>query len=277
MAAFVERLAHRPPLLWLDYEEYAGTLLAGGNVPWLDITAGVAWLRKAQSLLKSDVVAVPAASICAAWIRQNPALQTAMASKRRAVYPLRVMLADPGLRAQLHGTVQALRANFSDLTLALVCPSPPSWVAAAYRQAFGDAVQVEIGEDEIDSAALYIADFLRVFGDCRLDVLLLQESSKAQSARAPNLAAYRAALNVAANYRWDVGLQTGGKCGADAAEFGFLVARDTVANVPCGCVVSDGFWNGEPPPENPLGGFRYARIPPETPPERVLERLALLR
>ncbi|MBV8063522.1 MAG: hypothetical protein JOY51_08000 [Nevskia sp.] len=277
MAALTERITASGRGLWLDYGAYAGQLLANGAVPWLDADAANGWLRKAQSLLKSDVVTLPVAAVAADWLRAHPELAEAMAAKRRAVFPLKTLLADEALRAHLAGLSKVLRASFGGSLLVLALPSPRLWVALAYAQAHqGQAVEVDA--DAVDSAAAYVADFLRSFGDSGLNGLLLEESAETEPASAQELQLYQAVLNVAAHYRWDLGLRLprGGHSFA-VPGLGFVLAPQAASGMVLGLSLPQGFWDGGTPPPCPAGGFRFAEIPAGTKPERVLERLAVLR
>ena len=269
--------AGRKPL-WLDYGDYAGALLAGGAVPWLDVGAFVAWQRKAQGLLKSDVISLPVASVIEAWIAAHGALRDEMAAKRRTVYAVRTLLADEPLRAHLVELARGLRACFADTPLALVCPSPRRWVADAFRQAHGADAEVEVGDDEADSAAMYMADFLRAFGDAGIDALLLQESADSEAASAESVAVYQPVLNIAAHYRWAVGLEApAGRYGGGEAGLGFVIAPSVLPGARAGCSVPAAFWSGGAVPACPAGGLRHARIPVDAQPEGVLQRLSELR
>lgn len=261
--------------LWLDYGAYAARLLANGAGPWLDADAAGAWMRKAQSLLKSDVVVLPVATVTEQWLQAQPELATAMAARRRAVFPLKTLLADAPLRAQLVELARVLRALFDKLPLVLAVPSPRRWVALSYAQAFGGETP-EIDADAVDGAAAYVADFLRAFADCGIDGLLLREDAASAPASADDLALYQAVFNVAAHYRWDAGLQLPpGSPGAAGDGPAFALADQPLAGLPTGIAVPPAFWSGADAPQ--AGGFRYAEIPAEAQPERVLERLALLR
>src|SRR5262249_9164480 len=149
-------------------------LLANGNAPWLDTAAFVAWQRKSMGLLKPDVATLPLAPAIDAWLAANPALRAAMAAKSRIVFALKTLLADEPLRAHLVELARGLGAAVNQ-PLALVMPSPRAWIASAYRQAHGS--DAEVSEDDVDSASVYIADFLRVFGDVRVDGLLLDDAT----------------------------------------------------------------------------------------------------
>lgn len=277
MAALIERLANGGRGLWLDYGAYAARLLAGGRVPWTDADAAIGWLRKAQGLLRSDVVSLPVREVVAAWLQVRPELRTAMAAKPRAAHALKTLLADEALRAQLAWLATALRSSFGAQALVLALPSPHHWVTLAHGQAHAGG-RVEVDADAVDDAAVYIADFLRRFADCGLDGVLLEESRESAAAVADFLPLYQPLLNVAAHYRWDAGLLLPAEVSAAGVEgLDFLVASEPVAGCVPGLRVPGGFWQGGLAPPCPQGGFRYAEIPGETHPESVLERLASLR
>lgn len=247
-----ERVAGGPRLLWLDYTDYAGTLLAGGRVPWLDVGALLAWQRKAQALLRSDVVALPVGAVAAAWLGAHPALAAAMAAKSRTVFALKALLADEALRSHMRELAEGLRAGFESAPLALVCAAPRAWAGHAYLQAHGR--QAEIDDDAADSAAVQVADFLRVFGESGIDVLMIEESDGG--------AEEQPVLNVAAHYRWEVVRRD-----AEALRF------DDIATP----AIPETYWNGGAVQVPGNGGLQYARIPADAQPEAVLDRLARLR
>ena len=277
MPSFLDAVAAAGrPALWLDYSDYAGRLLAGGAIPWLDVAAFVAWQRKAQSLLKSNVAAMPIAPAIEAWLAAHDSLREAMAEKSRAVYPLRTLLADESLRAHLLELTQGLRSGSGELPLALVLPSPRAWVALAYRQARGESV--EVGEDEADSASVYIADFLRVFDKAGVDVLLLQEAADYAPTSAQDLLCYQSVINVAAHYRWEMGLHIMNAdqySGALPDGCAFAIAERALDGVRSGVSLGETFWKGAAAPAG--AQFFHAQIPADAQPESVLERLAALR
>jgi hypothetical protein len=279
MSAFKRLLSSGAPALWLDYADYAGRLLAGGKIPWLDVAALIAWYRKAQGLLKSNVVALPLAPLIEAWLGQHGELLEAMRQKRRVPAPLKTLLADEGLRGHVAETLRGLRASMASVPLALVLASPRLWVSEAYLQAFGADSGPEVGADEADSAAVYIADFLRAFGDAGVDVLLLQESAATEPKDAEELECYRSVLNVSAHYRWACGLQVPAAVAGEvlAKNLDFVIAPLALPGIVNGLMVDAGYWSGQSAPAAPGGGFRFARIPPDIQPETALDRLGALR
>lgn len=284
MPSFIRHLeAAQRPLLWLDDAQYCAALLAGGRAPWLDAAAFVAWRRKSHSLLRADVVALPVAPIVAAWLDQDASLRAAMAARSRVNFPLKTLLASAALRQHLAALLTGLRSSFPALPLALVCPSPRAWVAAAYRHAFGPGSRVEVGADEVDAATVHCADFLREFALLGVDSVLLEESPDDEPRDAGELEWYRAVLNVAGHYRWDVGLLlpgghfTGGlgtaAARADSGGFAFVLAPGPVAADCVGRILPTEFWHGPAAESLPPARFHFAQIPLGIPPELVLDRL----
>lgn len=277
MAAFTEKVrGGGERTLWLDYADYAGRLLAGGSVPWLDVAAFVAWIRKAQGLLRADVIGFPVDRFVGAWLAAHPTLGAAMAAKSRAAFPIKTLLGDEAMRAELVALVKALRAGAAGTTLALSLPSPRAWVAQAYRQAHG--TDVDVGDDEADAAALYIADFARAFGEAGVDVLELVETAESEPESAAATACYQAVCNVAGHYRWDIGLRVpGARYDGSAGTFDFITTPGAVVAAAHGQSVAPEFWSGAALPATVPASFWYATIPAGSTPEIVLERLALLR
>jgi hypothetical protein len=227
-------------------------------------------------LLKSNVVALSLAPACAAWLAANPALLAAMGAKSRALYPLKTLLADMSLRAHLVELAHGLRTSLVGVPLCLVLPSPRAWIGIAYAQAFA-AAEVEAGNDEADSASVYVADFLRSFGSCGIDALLLEEVQGYVPGSSEDIACYQSVLNVAANYRWDLGLRVRGEVAADAVDaLDFVIAQKSDA-ARVGIEIAEDFCSAQTPTRPADGRLRFAVIPADAQPERVLERLESLR
>lgn len=275
MARIADRIA-AGAALWLDDSDYAERLLANGHTPWREVAEYVAFRRKAQGLLRPDFVAVPLVRFAADRVAADSALQAAMGSKKRAIVPARTLLADETLRAHLVEVLKGLRAAFGAAPLALVLPSPRAWVGAAYRLAFGADAEVEVGGDEADACAVYVAEFLRSFGESGVDGLLLEEDAGAEPASAEEIGWYQPVLNLAAHYRWDLGLRLPTASAYSGALEGlqFHIAPAALPGAVHGLALGDAFWNGE---AAAAAALRYARVPVDAVPERVLERLATLR
>lgn len=301
MNSFTERLVQPSGLLWIEYENYAGKLLSGGKVPWLEVDQLINWQRKAAGLLPTDVVSLSVAAVVIQWLSENPKLVEAMGAKQRPGFALRTLLADPALRKHLVELSSGLRACFPKTPLALVLPSPAVWVSLAHEQAFpGEKIAVEIDivdsldqeiaahkrlrqaavidMDAIDSAAVYIADFLRGFSDAGIDILLLEESSESEPSSQEVIDLYKPLLNLSDHYRWALGIKVPtGSAIESLSGPDFWIAPRSVPGVPLGLSVSKAFWSGEAGPKRPDVGFVFLEIPANENPEHVLERLSALR
>jgi hypothetical protein len=138
---------------------------------------------------------------------------------------------------------------------------------------------VDVGAEETDSSAVYVAEFLRTFGELDISGLLLQERIGAEPNSDAEVAWYKPVINVCAHYRWDLGLQlpeAGGFVGP-LGGVGFVIAPRPIDAAVAGVMTPANFWADGPPPPVPANGFRFAEIPADGIPEQVLERLALLR
>ncbi len=271
---FVELLDGRGVPVWLDMTNYAGNLLADGVIPWFNAADLLAWQCKAHKLLQPDVIVLPLGALAAAWIERDPKIIDTMRAKLRATWPLKVLLNQDALRSHLECVLQDLRASFRNSPLAISVPSPRRWLEDT--MALSD-ISANVGEFEIDTASMYVADFLRLFGKAGLDAVLLEESSHSEPISSREVRWYQPVINVAGHFRWDLGLRlpttaaySGGESGFD-----FLIAPKPIPGPPCGLSLNDDFWlNGTLPRNSP---FVFWNIPEHGRPEQVLDRLSLLR
>jgi len=261
--------------LWIEATAYAERLLAGGEVPWHDVAEFVAWHRKSQALLESDVISLPVAPIAEAWRQADDELAATINATKRSTAPLKALLGSHRLRAHLAEILRGLRASYDTAPLALVVPSPRRWVGDACASAHRE--KPDVGEEETDAAALYVADFLRAFGESGIDVLLLEESVASAPADASEIKWYQSVLNVASHYRWECGLRIPVPRNlAGARGIDFCIAPEPVAGLATGLSLGDSWQTGRAR-EAPAGGFRYVEIPVDASPEATLEGLARLR
>jgi len=259
-------------VLWLDYVDYAERLLASGVLPWADVTGTVAWYRQAQGLLGSDVVVIPVWSIVAHLVTTIPSLPEQMRAKPRVTHALRAALSNDAVRDTSTGLARALRAVFPQALLAVTIPMPRLAIERARRAASGAPEEVTIGEDEIDTAAPYLADFLRGFGDVGLDVLLLEASSLDNDGVSGELGWCTPVLNTARHYGWDVGLSVrSADVETSTSDIDFVIARSET---------SASELHPQPVRVAGLTGaatFTVVAVPRDAAPERVLEALGRYR
>ncbi len=281
-AALVERIAagaKTKPLLWLDHFGYSARVLAGGSIPWLDAAEFLAYYCKAHRLLRPGVAPLPLEGFFDAWLTAHPSLVAGMAGKRRVGFALKTLLSAEGPRSLLSEIAAAARDSLASTPLVITAPSPRRLIAWAHARAndVADLAEVEVSGDDVESASMYVADFLRTFAESRVDALLLEETSGRGPRSAEEVGRYQPVINVARHYRWDVGLKVPDSAFAPGTEQGidFCIANARWGGV--GSVILDeAFWAGEPAPPVPGTGFYFARVPEDAAPEDVLARLATL-
>lgn len=267
--------------LWLDDYVYSGMLLANGNPPWLDPTAFVAWRQKAIGLLKPSINLLPLKPLLASWLAVHDALREDMAAKKRAVVPARTLLANEAFRGHVAELLASLSAALPSLPLVLSVPSPRAMLYLAYGHAHGDsaAANIEVGEDETDACAMYLADFLRSFGNAQVDAVLLTECADHEPTNDEELGWYQPVWNVAEHYRWDtgVGFEDGSNFSGSAPDLSIVLANQPVGTTWSGVQLNDSFWQGAAIPVLNERSFLALTVPEDAVPESVLARLAAAR
>ena len=113
--------------------------------------------------------------------------------------------ADEQARSTAAEAVRVLAATSGPVPLVLTVPTPGRWLVAAAQQAGSDPGPPDAAQAE--TAAIYSADFLRMFADTGVDGLLLDEG-RVPAGELIHPEAYRPVLNVADYYQWPVFIQT---------------------------------------------------------------------
>jgi len=265
--------------LWLDYYDYAGDLLGQGRIPWLDAAAFGALQGKAQALLPSAVIHLPVEPVAAALIAQDPELLQQMRARPRSGFPLRCLLEQPALRRAVTELLQPLRASNPQRPLALLLPSPRRWLALTHELARGEPLPASaMGADEIETASMYLADFLRSYAESGIDAIVLQECGGCGPRSAQELAWYAPVINKVQHYRWELGLLDAAPAASlpNGGGLSFYIVPEPSADAIAGRLLAPSFWNGDAPPARPDTRLLYAAVPRGAVPEQVLSRLAAL-
>jgi hypothetical protein len=266
--------------LWLDHTAFTKrVLLPDGGIPYDTPASFMSYYIQANGLVKPDVAILDVQDIYRDWLRLNPVARTEMAGKKRLVFALKKMLEAPAPKTLLAEIILAVLSHLNGrLPVVLVLPSPRHWLAWANVEANG--VEPELTEDSIGDASVYLADFIRYFSELELTGLLLTEQAGHQPASEAEVELYRPLLNVAAHYRWSVGLQLPepsslGFCAGISFIIapGFQQAAPDLAGVDVGGVI----WQGQAPPLIQKNQFYFTNIPEHEPPEHVLTVLSALR
>lgn len=277
MATSITNFSRSPGKLWVDYLDYAGHLLARGQIPWLDQASFAAFHAKAQGLFRSGVISLPVSPIVGACIEANPDLLHEMRSKTRLMWPLRRLLDDTGLRAAIVSLLEPLRAANASLPLVLMLPSPARWTSLAWELAHGSPPETEIGIDETGNAAVYISDFLRALSGTQIDAVVLKESA-GRAAMDDHASAYEPIVNKARHYRWELGVIDTSLVTRIPGHFGFeFQISSHLGPTPGGRMVQFGPDHASPVSPLAIGQFHYAVVRRGAAPEQLLQWLQSLR
>jgi hypothetical protein len=267
----------RPRPVWFDSLEYCGQKLLGGEpVPWTAPGELTAFASKAQGMFQSDALLVDLADLCAARVTADEALREGMAARTRPGYALRTLLADEETRAIAVDALSAVAAVSDATPVVLSLPSPPRWLVISAEQAGQPAVPPDA--DRADTAAMYIADFLRIFATLRVDGLLLDEGATA-TADLLHPDAYRPVFNVTDNYEWPALVSTPvapawphGAVKGVAGWVGSAAAAQPAG--PWGVYAADTLWAGADPADD--ADFVLAVVPAAADPGAVMQRVRAL-
>jgi hypothetical protein len=164
-----------------------------------------------------------------------------MVARSRPGYALRTLLGDEQARGTAVEAVRVLAAASGPVPLVLNMPVPGRWLVAAAQQAGSEPGPPDAGQAE--TAAIYSADFLRIFAGAGVDGLLLDEG-RVPAGELIHPEAYRPVLNVAGHYEWAV-----------------LIRTDAAAAWPYGPVPGVAIWLGLAGPGEPSGRWGMVASP----------------
>lgn len=268
--------AERTPV-WIDATSYGQKLLNNNKeVAWEDIGACVSYHRQLQGLINSDVIAVQVGDFYQSWLKQHPALKSAMKEKRRLGYALRTLLADPKAKQLLNEFVKALCDCYPDVPVTLVLPSPKQWMKQAYCYA-RDCDTVDVSWEDAESASMYMADFLRNFSDCDISAILLSDQPGEGVENDAHLQAYQPVINTAEHYRWEIVLSGAQNSFTPKDDSGISFSLCKNYSSTTGVFQSAAEWKNSELPLFSGEGFLFVEIPENAVPEEVLDELVNLR
>jgi hypothetical protein len=266
--------------VWLKSSGYARRLLLGeAGDPWLSAAGYLAFFSQAHGLLRPDVAIIDVGELLASWAGRHADLVTEMGSKRRATFPLRKLLEAEGPRHLLAEVLDAVSGCLRGQAPAvLALPTPRGFLAFA-NELVGRA-DTAIEGDDLEDAAMYMADFFRSVSQAPVGGILLDDG--AHPTLGSEVERCRPVLNVAAHYRWGVAWRAAGDAEAVGAIAEVADAVITPLPVPLfskavGLDIGQVLWAGGPLPALAANQFYFAEIPETQKPESVLDNLARLR
>jgi hypothetical protein len=267
----------RSRAVWFDSLAYCRErLLSGEPLPWRSPGDLTAFFAKAQGMFSSDALLVDLGDLYAELVADDDELLAEMASRSRPGYALRVLLANEQARAVAREAVSAVASTAGVVPLVLSMPSPSHWLNIAAEHAGQDSTPPDV--DRAETAAMYVADFLRTFAGSGVDGILLDEGpTPAGDLVDPE--AYRSVLNVADHYEWPVLVRSDttppwpqGTVAGVSAWLGAVVVGQPTAR--WGLVVGRDFWSGEG--RTAESDLVFAVVPADADPEVVMERVRAL-
>lgn len=268
--------------VWLKSSAYTTRLLLGeGRDPWVGPAQFLSYFNQAQGLLRPDVAVVEVGDLFDSWVVRHPELRDEMGSKRRLSFPLRKLLESEGPRLVLAEVVDAVIGSLRGQTpLVLAMPSPKHWLIQANQHVGRN--DVELDQDSIEDAAMYVADLVRAVSTSPVGGILLEEHPNNAQMGDFDLEYFRPLINVARHYRWAIAVRP--NCdrvisSPILADFDAVLSKTTYASEPVstGVDVSDLLWSGQKPPSIGKDQFYFVEIPETQKPEFVLDSLASLR
>ena len=262
---------------WFDAAAYGrARLLGGGDVPWTSPAELSSFFAKIGGMFRSDAVLVDLADLLAQRTAADQQLRAAMAARSRPGYALRTLLADEQARGTAAEAVRVLAATSGSVPVVLTVPTPGRWLVADAQQAGSDPGPPDAARAE--TAAIYSADFLRMFADTGVDGLLLDEG-RVPAGELIHPEAYRPVLNVADYYEWPVLIQTDAAAAWPHGPVPDIVLwlGSAAPSQPAGrwgVVAGADFWEGADPSAG--AHLVLAAVPAEADPEAVMKRVRAL-
>ncbi|MGW3268302.1 hypothetical protein [Streptomyces sp. NPDC001056] len=252
----------RRTALVVDHQHYApAVILQGRPVPWTDPVAFAQYTGQVQGLLRPDTTLLDLGAYYDDALARDDTLRAGLSARPRTGYALRTLLAhEPTAVAAVELAEVVARASATPLVVQI--PSPVLWLARTHELS-GAGPITDLTADHAETAAMYVADWLRRLAAPPVSLLLLDERDP-RSGELPQLddSVYAPVANVTDHYRWALGRRTGqGVTVGGSGLTGPRIPRE--------------FWHGDGA-EPPSGDFLLADIPADAAPETVLAQLAKL-
>lgn len=270
--AIAESLNNKKPLIWLDAEQFASSvLLKGKPFPWTRPTEFVSTYSQMQKLLTPGIAPVDIGRFLGAWLVENKGVLSEMRGKKRIRFALKKLLSMGEQRELIRDIVSALCQTVSE-PVVLVLPPNGDLINWANQVANG-AEPAEIDEMDIDSVSVYIADFLRTFNSLDIAGVVVQLPDQLEITP-EYLDLYSPIRNLAKHYQWGFGVmaRNPSSFSCDDENMDFIVSDHGRADV---AMLEDDFWETGRHHAN-THGF-YAEVPKNLTSDLVLERIGMLK
>jgi hypothetical protein len=128
----------------------------------------------------------------------------------------------------------------------------------------------QIDEVAVDSATVYLTDFLREFSDSNIAGVLIKEADDA-GLNSEQISLYQPIINIGDAYQWSIGVCAIGSPAADFAALDLMISDNCAFAGSIAKPLPEQFWYEGGSHE---GDFVYGKVPADAVPEKVLEALA---
>ena len=257
--------------MWLDWFDYGQhVILHDRQIPWEEPPKLINFMQQGQSLLDLDVVGLPLDKYFSWWLAQHPDLLESMAGRKRVGFALKTFLANGALRQSLLELIRSASSALS-VPVALMLPSPRQLLRWAHGTA-NNQEDTQVDEIMVDSAAVYLTDFLRTFSETTLGGILLFEPEGVQIGD-NELSMYQPLINICDAYHWTIGLHSPEAIKGNCSSLDFVVNNNPgICSIVLTPVEEVSWSRGVLSDTLAL----YSRIPSDANPENVLNTIKSL-
>lgn len=273
--------------IWINFISYAERLFSEGRDDlWSNPDTFISIYSQGQRLIRSDILSIPVREIYMNLLNQDEEIYKAWVG-RKSTYALKKLLALEEPKQYLKDVLSGLQSLYQEsLPVVLLVSSPESWIRELHEKIkLGE--NLEMNDRLIESAAMYLAEFLRNFSTLGLSAIVIIEDKEWNALN--NVSLYEPMINIANHYKWSVGLELQGvkseiEVMNDKIDF-ILINESTIStilslrkgNIAVGGGLNREFWMNGEKSDNSLEGLTYGEIPRDAKPEKVLSQLERLR
>ena len=270
---------------WLDILAYANQLFANGRDDlWSNSDTFLSVFSQGQMLLQSDVLHIPLEHLYVGILEKGDFVHEWAGKKPTFLLKKLLGLEKPKefMREILTGIQNS---HMASKPVVIVIPSPQCWLEQI-QQFINPGQEVSISEDDIESAAIYMAEYVRLFSTLGIAAIVIDEKDNHLLPLVAVLPLYQPLINIGKHYQWLIGLkqETSGEELVRVinhvdfilvGNIGFTELLSYRENkLPIGGGLNRNFWLAKS--ATTLKGLFYGEIPTDAEPENVLSQLKVL-
>lgn len=248
----INKQENRSVQLIMNAEDYAQrVLLQNKPIPWHDATAYANYFGQGVALLKPQATVIPLDKMIMQELAENKKLIVVMGEKQRLGYALKTFMGNEEFKAAT-GALVLSTVKTQHIPVLLQLPSPLQMMYLT-TQAVRPNDEFEFDDNDAENAAMYFADWLRIFKDAPIAGLIFDERKGRIDQEA-----YRPIINTAEHYGWSVGMRQ------DDCVIEFCNPKSSIL------ILDTNYWlSGEADVE--IQGTLFTEIARDAVPEQVLE------